>query len=323
MMHAQASAGPPSGSISRTRQPCGPRLPGAAAGAHSAPAGQETAVIREMTDAEFRRFANFIHENCGIKMPAAKKTMLQTRLHKRLRLHKFSTYSQYADHVFGGADAGVELAHMIDAVTTNKTDFFREPGHFEFLISHILAPPAGRRNTAGRKPLKFWSAGCSSGEEPYTLAMVLAEHALFDPDFRYEILGTDISTRVLQAAAMAVYTMEKIAPVPLALRKKYLLRSRENPLVRIVPELRARVTYRRLNFMDQAYAFAGPFDVIFCRNVIIYFDHPTQEMILKRICRHLVPGGFLFMGHSETLNGMALPLVQVAPTVYRKPHDGG
>ena len=169
--------------------------------------------------------------------------------------------------------------------------------------------------------MKFWSAGCSTGEEPYTLAMVLAEHALAQPQFRFSILATDISTKVLHLAEQAVYLHDKIQPVPIPMRKKYLLSSKDRKLVRICPELRSRVSFFRLNFMDSDYALKDKMDVIFCRNVIIYFDRSTQQAILERLCRHLLPGGYLFMGHSETLNGMNLPLQPVAATIYRKSHE--
>lgn len=277
--------------------------------------------VREMTDDEFVRLGDFIQRQCGIKMPLSKKTMLQTRLHKRLRLLNLSSFAEYADYVFGPRGSDEELYSMIDAVTTNKTDFFRESKHFDFLRNRVLA--VSRQDSPRLKPrhMKFWSAGCSTGEEPYTLAMVLAEHMLHNPSFHFSILATDISTQVLRHAAAAIYAHEKIDPVPMQLRKKYLLKSKDKPLVRICPELRARVSFKRINFMDDRYAIGDKMDAIFCRNVIIYFDRETQEAILNRICRHLQPGGFLFMGHSETLSGMNLPLQFVASSIYRKRHD--
>ncbi len=282
---------------------------------------KEDIAVNHMTDSEFNRFGEFIHKQCGIKMPLSKKTMLQTRLHKRLRLLRHTSYADYADYVFSPKGTEEELYHMIDAVTTNKTDFFREPKHFDFLRTHVLTASRkdGARTPAGH--MKFWSAGCSTGEEPYTLAMVLAEHAQSNPSFHFSILGTDISTKVLHQAAQAVYPHEKIEPVPLQMRKKYLLKSKDKPLVRICPQLRARVTFARQNFMDAHYAVKDIMNVVFCRNVIIYFDRETQEAILGRICRHLAPGGYLFMGHSETLSGMALPLQLLSSSIYRKHHE--
>jgi chemotaxis protein methyltransferase CheR len=282
--------------------------------------GQDIA-FGNMTDSDFLRIGGFIQKQCGIKMPLSKKTMLQTRLHKRLRLLRLLSFGAYADYVFSPAGAEEELYHMIDAVTTNKTDFFRESGHFEFLGNHLLAVLQRDGSRRGVRDMKFWSAGCSTGEEPYTLAMVLAEHALTDPLFHFSILATDISTKVLRQAATAIYPHEKAEPVPMPLRKKYLLKSKDGREVRIVPELRARVTFARLNFMDAYYNLQNNIDVVFCRNVMIYFNRETQEAILGRICRHLAPGGLLFTGHSETLNGMNLPLQLVASSIYRKIRD--
>jgi chemotaxis protein methyltransferase CheR len=283
---------------------------------------RQTALIREMTDTEFRRLGDFIHQRCGIKMPASKKMMLQTRLQKRLRMRNFTTFTQYADYVFSGAADHEELFCMIDAVTTNKTDFFREPRHFDYMRAYVLSGRNGGAPGGFSRPMKFWSAGCSTGEEPYTLAMILAEHALASRSFDYAILGTDISTRVLNKAVKGIYAEDRVAPVPFDLKKKYLLKNRKSNLLRIVPELRARVTFQRLNFMDENFPLGELFDVVFCRNVIIYFDRPTQEEIVGRICRYIAPGGYLFMGHSETLSGMRLPLEAVASTVYRKGDEG-
>ncbi len=273
--------------------------------------------VRDMTDSEFLRIGEMIQRQCGIRMPLSKKTMLQTRLHKRMRLLGFSSFDDYADYVLSPAGEREERRHMIDAVTTNKTDFFRESKHFDFLSAHVL--PSGR--TTARHMI-CWSAGCSTGEEPYTLAMVLAEYARIDPSFSFSILATDISTRVLSQATMAIYPHERIEPVPMELRKKYLLKSKDRRRVRIIPELRARVSFTHLNFMDDRYALPGGIDVIFCRNVIIYFDRATQQAILQRLCRHLAPRGYLFLGHSETINGMNLPLHLITSSIYRKQgHD--
>lgn len=270
-----------------------------------------------MTDREFSRFADFIQRQCGIKMPPAKKTMLQGRLQKRLRFLAIDSFSVYADYVFS-ARGEEELFHMIDAVTTNKTDFFRESKHFDYLRDIVL--PSVIREAANKSWIQFkaWSAGCSTGEEPYTLAMVLSKFAENNPSFHFSILATDISTKVLEIAKTAIYPEEKIEPIPMELRKKYLLRSTSKPVMRIVPELRACLQFMRLNFMNNDYALRDMMDIVFCRNVIIYFDRETQENILKRLCRYLLPGGYLFMGHSETLNGMNLPVKQISSSIYRK-----
>lgn len=206
---------------------------------------------------------------------------------------------------------------MIDLVTTNKTDFFREPEHYTYLAGQVL--PAWFEQNGSRRPFAIWSAGCSTGEEPYTMAMVLSEQASVHPGFDYSILATDISTRVLAKAHRAIYDNDRIGPIPAAFKRKYLLRSKDRTqgLVRIVPELRERIRFKRLNFMDEDFGMRGDLDVIFCRNVVIYFDRQTQEKLVNKFCRQLRRGGYLFMGHSETLNGLDVPLVQVCPTVYR------
>ncbi len=274
--------------------------------------------LKNMTDSEFHRLGNYIQERCGIKMPLSKKTMLQGRLQKRVRALKMNNYSAYADFVFSHRGMEGEIYHMIDAVTTNKTDFFREAAHFDYLTTKVLPEIVSRASASAWNKFRFWSAGCSTGEEPYTLAMVLAHFAERHPEFHFSILATDISTRVLENAAQGIYTQEKIAPVPMPMRKKYLLRGKTKPVVRVIDELRASVQFMRLNFMDEHFGIREMMDAVFCRNVIIYFDRPTQEAILSRICRHLSPGGYLFMGHSETLNGMNLPINQVTASIYRK-----
>jgi len=274
-----------------------------------------------LDERDFERLARLIGESCGIKMPPQKRTMLETRLRKRLRSLELGSFAEYCAYLFSPAgEAAAELVQLIDVVTTNKTDFFREPAHFDFL-SEVALPRLVQTYGVGRtRPLRAWSAACSTGEEPYTLAMVLAEYAAASGGFDFSILATDVSTRVLEHARLGIYSLDKIAPVVPALRRKYLLRSRDpqKKEVRIVPELRARVAFRRLNFLDGDYGVREPIDLLFCRNVLIYFDRPTQERLLGRLCRHLAPGRYLFTGHSETLGGMDLPLTQVAPSVYRK-----
>jgi chemotaxis protein methyltransferase CheR len=208
---------------------------------------------------------------------------------------------------------------MIDVVTTNKTDFFREPNHFHYLVKQVL-PEFMNSGNIHNKNLKVWSAGCSTGEEPYTIAMVLKDFGMRNPGFDFSILATDLSFHVLKEARLGIYNENDVNPVSLDMKKKYLLKSkkRDERLVRIVPALRSRVEFRQLNFMDEDYGIRMSRDIIFCRNVIIYFSRSTQEIVLNRICRYLKTGGYLFLGHSETLNGLNVPLVQVAPNIYKK-----
>jgi chemotaxis protein methyltransferase CheR len=273
-----------------------------------------------MTQAEFNRFSEFIGGQCGIKMPPSKKIMLEARLQKRLRALEIHSYGEYLTHILGDSGRD-ELVHMLDAVTTNKTDFFREPVHFQYFAQTVLPEALAERmqaKTPGR-PFCVWSAGCSTGEEPYTLAMVLAEFAREHPDLRFSLMATDISTRVLDRAREGIYDADRVQAVPLALKQKYVLKSKDRgrSLVRIVPELRNAVQFKRLNLMEESFSFSEPLDVIFCRNVIIYFDRTTQEQLISRFCRVLKPEGYLFLGHSESVHGFDLPLRRLTSTVYR------
>ncbi len=273
-----------------------------------------------LTEKNFNRLRELIYSLCGIKLIPAKKTMLEGRLRKRLRALGINSFDSYCNYLLSDEGMSTESVHMVDVVTTNKTDFFREPDHFDYL-SAVVLPDLARSAGAGHgSPLSVWSAGCSTGEEPYTLAMVLSEYGRNHPGFNFRILGTDISTKVLEIARRGIYDHDRISPVPMPLRRKYLLRSRDRTrnLVRIAPELRSLVSFRRLNFMESDFGIREHIDVIFCRNVLIYFDKETQERVLQRFCRHLSRGGYLFTGHSETLQNMRLPLIQATTTVYKK-----
>lgn len=272
-----------------------------------------TSTIPGLSAAEFDLLSGFIYENYGIKMPQAKKTLLQCRLQKRLRILNMESFDQYIDYVFSPEGQEKELQHMTDVVTTNKTDFFREPAHFEFLkeldwTDFLGGDPAG-------KAVKAWSSACSTGEEPYTLAMVLQELKL-----NYQILASDLSAEVLQKASAAVYAADKTAPIPLLYKQKYLLKHKDpkKAIHRVGPELRKKVQFKHLNLMDEYYDIQGKFDLIFCRNVLIYFDRQTQERVIRKLCSHLREGGYLFIGHSESLNDLKLPLRQVKSTIFRK-----
>ena len=269
---------------------------------------------------DYTRLCDLIYQEAGIHLGSAKKTMLEARIKHRLKDLDLTSYSQYCDYLFERKGLNEELVNLIDVVTTNKTDFFREPAHFNYLVDKAL-PDLLARNGPGRVFL-FWSAGCSTGEEPYTLAIVLSEFALTHPGFRFRILATDICTTVLSRAEMGVYSTQVVAPVPKLLQRKYFMRSREpgSDRMRVVPELRRLVEFRRLNFMDTDYGIEERADAAFCRNVIIYFDRQTQERVLRRISHHIAPQGYLFVGHSEALHDMDLPLEPLEPALYRRIH---
>jgi chemotaxis protein methyltransferase CheR len=280
-----------------------------------------------LCNADFERLRTLIYDESGIQLGRDKKTMLEIRLRRRLRSLNLATFAEYCEHLFhNGKPPGDLLSHgirdeivlLIDAVTTNKTDFFRESGHFDYLVAKALPELAMRSST--QRPLLVWSAGCSTGEEPYTIAIVLSEHAASTPGFRFNVLASDISTEVLAKARAGIFKAETVKPVPTALQHKYFMRSRDrsSDLMRVVPELRGLVEFRRVNFMDDRFDLPRAPEIIFCRNVIIYFDRATQERLLKKLTAHLAPGGYFFAGHSESLQGMDLPLVPVAPSSYRK-----
>ena len=274
----------------------------------------------QLSDKDFHRLSRFIHDSCGIALPPAKKTMVEGRLRKRLRTLGMESFGNYCEFLFSPGGMQSEYIHMIDVVTTNKTDFFREPDHFDYLSNRVLPEMVHSGGSGGRKKVNAWSAACSTGEEPYTLAMVLSEFAAARPGFDFSILATDISTTVLEKATLGIYEHDRVIPIPMTLRKKYLLKSRQKDkgLVRIAPELRNCVHFRRLNFLDERYGIDDRMDVVFCRNALIYFDRPTQEKLVNRFVQHMTPGGYLFVGHSESLHGMDLALEQTATTVYRK-----
>ncbi|MGE4441710.1 MAG: protein-glutamate O-methyltransferase CheR [Desulfomicrobium sp.] len=277
-------------------------------------AGGQTAPL--MTDKELKQFSEFIYSELGIKITQTKKTMLQARLQRRLRTLGMKSYGEYLEYLQSLKGLEVELPQMVDAVTTNTTSFFREPKHFEYLSQVVL--PQWQKKHPGRT-FAVWNAGCSSGEEPYTTAMTLMDYHERVSPLRFTIVATDISTDILKKAARAVYEEEKIGTIPVEFRRRYLLRSKDRSrrMVRIVAELREKVSFRRLNFMDD-FQFREKMDLIFCRNVMIYFDKKTQTELVHKFCNHLEPGGHLFIGHSESLAGTDLPLKQLAPATYMR-----
>lgn len=277
-----------------------------------------------MSDNEFNLFSALIYNRLGIKMPYSKKLMLISRLTKRLKILGLRSYKEYYDFLLTDKGKSEEFNKMVDAVTTNKTDFFREPDHFNILVKKVLPDLEEMENFIERKMINIWSAGCSTGEEAYTLTMVLSEYfSGAKSNGKFNILATDISPKVLQAGHDAIYTESVIQPIPVSMRQKYLMRGTgdRKGLFRIIPTLRERVTFKQLNLMDNSFSVSTQMDIIFCRNVIIYFDKETQKELFKKFFKHLVPGGYLFIGSSETLYGVNSDFIPVGPTVYRKPRE--
>jgi len=266
----------------------------------------------------FDMLSKYIYDYSGIKMPHTKMTMLEGRLRRRLRVTGMPTFDSYCDYIFKHGGMESESIFLIDAVTTNKTDFFREPKHFDYLTRTAL-PDIVKQY--GDRRLRTWSSACSTGAEPYTMAMVLSEYLSSNaPERDYFVLATDLSTDVLQKAQRGIYQSDLLQPVPNEMMRKYVMRAADNRRqeMRIVPKLRAKVGFARMNLMDDNYPVGDPMHLIFCRNVLIYFDKPTQSHVLNRLCEALLPGGYLFIGHSETVTGFDLPIKQVANTVFKR-----
>lgn len=264
-----------------------------------------------ITDQEFTLFQRLIYKIAGISLTDAKKVLLVGRLQKRLRQHNLDSFTAYYRLLSCGEHPG-ELQIMVDLLTTNETYFFREPRHFDFLRDEILP------HHAGPAAFRVWSAASSTGEEAYTLAMLLAEHLRRSP---WEIVGSDISTQVLEKARRAHYPMNRIEGIPPGFLGKYCLkgvRSQEGTFL-IAPALRQNVSFCQINLTQPVSENIGKFDVIFLRNVMIYFDLETKRQVVQNLLPHLQPGGHFIIGHSETLNGISEGLRQVRPTIYQKP----
>lgn len=275
----------------------------------------EKAYKATLSDTDFDRLARLIEKESGIKMPAHKKVMLQSRLKKRLYQLGMSDFNTYCNYVFDPKKGEHETLFLLNFISTNKTDFFREPIHFDHLEKKILPGLLREKNR-----LKLWSAGCSSGEEVYSLAIIMEEARKHHPQFDYSIVGTDISGPMLEKATKAVYKESNISDIPLQLRKRYLLKNKNSDkhLIRIGPQIRKKVKFTYLNLMENSYNLDKDFDIIFFRNVMIYFNKEVQEMVLKRIMNHLSEGGYLFIGHAENIININLPLVNKGPNIFQK-----
>jgi chemotaxis protein methyltransferase CheR len=270
-----------------------------------------------MTDADFGKISRLVYEVCGINLTEGKKELLKARLGKVIRQGAFRSFRDYYEHVLKDS-SGEELVRLLDAVSTNFTSFFRESQHFEYLRTEFLPEVLARKKGQGKK-LRFWSAGCSSGEEPYSLAIAVLECLDYPETWDLKILSTDLSSKVLKVAAAGIYPRERIRSVPAPLVRKYFLEG-ENEWkghVKVKSSLKKHISFERLNLME-TFSFSEPFDCIFCRNVMIYFDKPTQAALLGRFFQHLSPGGALLIGHSESLAGIQHSFRYVKPAIYNK-----
>ncbi len=265
----------------------------------------------EISNEEFVRFRELLYQESGINLSDHKRTLLVSRLTKRLRTLNMHSFGEYYDYVVGGDSKGEEFVQMLDLLSTNKTDFFREPKHFDFLARQIIP------ELKPKKKLRIWSSACSSGEEPYSIAITVCE-AIAQETWDCKILASDLSTRVLAHAAHGVYDKARVAGLDASRVKKYFLRGKNSDKVKVKTELSEMITFRRINLMDDEYPIKTALDLIFCRNVMIYFDKETQERLVNNFYRYLKPNGYLFIGHSESLQWLSTPFVSIAPTIYQK-----
>lgn len=275
-----------------------------------------------ISDQEFRLFQDLVKASTGIALSEHKRNLICSRLSKRLCALGLPSFQRYHDYLI--AETGqAELENFVNAITTNKTDFYRENWHFEFLEKEIIPALKARAVRTGERRIRIWSAGCSSGEEPYTIAITLREalENLLAWDVR--ILASDIDTQVLGKAAQAIYPEERVAEIPRPILERYFLKGTgaQAGLVQAVREVRNLVTFRRINLLEEPWPVRTVFDCIFCRNVIIYFDRPTQRRLMERFAAYLKDDGYLFLGHSESLYGLNDQFTFLRNTIYRK-HGG-
>ena len=270
-----------------------------------------------MRDREFDFIRGLVYERSRINLGPDKRQLVFARLGKRLRATNVPTLTDYC-RLLQQPGSEQELGHLIDAISTNHTFFFREVAHFDFLRQQVIPELEPRESGGAPAKLRVWSAACSSGEEPYSIAITLAEAM---PGRAWHIDATDISRRVLAKAAAAIYPQEVVSRMPLATVRTHFQRGvgAQEGNFRVKASLRERVSFHHLNLLDGPAPFAEPFHVIFCRNVMIYFDGPTQQELVERLVPRLVPGGYLFVGHSESLMHLSHSLEAIHPAVYRKP----
>jgi chemotaxis protein methyltransferase CheR len=272
-----------------------------------------------ISDDEFNKLRQFIHVHTGIALADHKRALVCARLANRLRHHQLGSYAEYYDLLTRRDHDEQELVELINAITTNKTDFFREAHHFQFLTDRVF--PAMR--TANRKRIRLWCAGTASGEEAYTLAITICEFFGSLAEWDIKVLATDIDTNVLERAESGVYSDEALEKIPPNLRDKYFLKgvSENEGYVRVKPQLQSFIRFRRLNLMDESWPMQGPFDVIFCRNVLIYFDKATQKKLLTHYAKLLRPEGYLMLGHAEVIHGFESMFEPVGHSIYQ--YHGG
>jgi chemotaxis protein methyltransferase CheR len=273
--------------------------------------------LAPLTQTEFRQFQELILAEAGITLNESKRVLVQSRLARRLRSLGLQTYGDYLLFLAKQPAESPERLEMINCLTTNKTDFFRENHHFEFLRDRVIPEARARAQSGAPKKLRIWSAACSTGEEPYSLAVTIREALGVDRNWDVKILASDIDTNVLATAEAGIYDAERFNQVPETLLRRYFMRRKSDGAMQANETLKSMIRFRRINFIDPVWPIRGTFDVIFCRNVIIYFNRATQQRLFERLAQHLKPTGYLMVGHSENLYWMNTLLVPVRHTVYQ------
>jgi chemotaxis protein methyltransferase CheR len=273
-----------------------------------------------MRDAEYQFIRDLVYQRSRINLGPDKKELVSARLGKRLRATNITSISDYCRFLQERAGEE-ELSHLIDAISTNHTFFFREKAHFDFLSSHVLPEMEARRSKERWPQCAVWSAASSSGEEPYSIAISLHQFFQSRPGWPWRVEATDISHKILQKARVGVYRSDAVDKIDAPLLRTHFQKGfgPQEGFFRVKPTLQERVTFRQVNLLDAGLPFEEPFQVIFCRNVMIYFDRQTQEELVNKLTRALVPGGYLMVGHSESLTGIKHALQMVKPATYRRP----
>jgi chemotaxis protein methyltransferase CheR len=274
---------------------------------------------RSLTQREYELFRDLVRRETGIALGAHKRGLLEARLTKRLRALQLASFSAYHEYLRMHDASGDERRRFVNAMTTNETAFFREPAHFEHLTATWLPARRAEADAGGPRRVRAWSAACSTGEEPYSIAMTLLDGLPASERWDVRILASDIDTDVLQRATSGIYPRESVAKLPQPLVHRYFQKGigARDGLVRVRPEVRTLVTFRRLNFLDDPWPIRAQFDLIFCRNVLMYFDRSTQAHLVGRLERMLTPQGLLVLGHAENLLGLASDMRRVTSTIYR------
>ena len=279
-----------------------------------------TETIRDLTREEYNLFRRLIYAQSGINLGDQKMQLIRARLGRRLRTGRFSSYRAYYEYVKNDK-SGQEMSDLIDAISTNTTHLFREKQHFDFLTQTLRKWINDSEWCARHRDVRIWSSACSSGEEPHSIAMAAHNVLRSAPNLELKILATDISTQIIKRAKAGVYEIHRLGTVPDSFRRRYFVRINQDgqACAQISPELQRIITFAHFNLMMEQFPFRRRFDMIFCRNVMIYFDRQTQETLVNKLTRHLQPGGYLLIGHSESLNPIQHALTYVQPTVYQRP----